>query len=101
LLNTVPGLFSDDVGVTPDLLGKVSEVGVCGDKLLTSVVLPVPGLAHDQNVVSTSEGVSVVGNWLENNFTLVSDGLVGAAAVVVPFWEVSERVHFVIKSSCL
>ncbi len=101
LLDTVPGLLSDDVGVAPDLLGKVSEVGVRGDELLASVVLPVPGLAHNQNVVSASEGVSVVCNWLEDNFTLVSDSLVSAATVVVPFWKISDRGDFVFESSCL
>jgi hypothetical protein len=90
LLHTVPDLLSDDIGVAPDLLGKVSEVSVGWDQFLASVVLPVPGLAHDQDVVATSEGVSVVCNWFEDNFALISHGLIGAATVVVPFREISK-----------
>jgi hypothetical protein len=77
----------------------VSEVGVSGNEYLAGVVLPVVGLAHYQDVVAASEGVSVVGHWLENDFTLISDSLVGAAAIVVPLGEIGEAVDFGVKCS--
>lgn len=94
LFNAVPGLLGNNIGVVPDLRGKVSEVSVCWNKFLASVVLPVPGFAHDQDVISSSEGVSVESNWFENDFTLVSDSLVGAAAIIVPLGEIGEAVDF-------
>ena len=61
----------------------MSEVSVCGNEFLTSVVFPVPGLAHDNDVVASSEGVSVERDWLQNNCTVVGDSLVYAGAVIV------------------
>ena len=84
MFDTIPGFFSDNFGSVPNFLGEVSEVSVCGNEFLASVVFPVPGLTHDHDVVASSEGVSVVRDWLQNNFTLVGDSLVGAAAVIVP-----------------
>ena len=87
--------------MVPNFLGEVSEVCVGWDKFLASVVLPVPGLAHNQDVVAASEWVSVVRNWFKNDLTLVSDSLVSAAAVIVPLWDVSKGLDWTIKSSCL
>lgn len=99
LLNAVPGLLSFNSGVVPNLESKVSEVGVGRNEYLAVVVLPVVGFAHDQDVVAASEGVSVVGNWLEDDFTLVSDSLVGAATIVVPVGDISEAGNFGLKCS--
>ena len=77
----------------------MSEVGVGGNKDLAVVILPVVGLAHDQDVVATSEWIFVVGDWLEDNFTLVSDSLVGAASIVVPLWDIGEAGDFGFESS--
>jgi len=85
LLNAVPNFFLLYSRVLPNFISIVSEVSVCGNELLASVVLPVPGLAHNKNVITTSEGVSVVSNWLQNNFGLVSDSLISAGAVIIPF----------------
>jgi hypothetical protein len=78
LLNTVPNFFLLYNRVVPDFIGIVSEVSVSGNELLASVVLPVPGLAHNKNVITTSEGVSVISNWLQNYLGLVSDSLISA-----------------------
>jgi hypothetical protein len=84
LFHTIPGFFSDNFGRVPNFLGEVSKVSVRGNEFLARIVFPVPGLAHDHDVVASSEGVSVERDWLQNNFTLVCYGLVGAAAVKVP-----------------
>ena len=99
MLNSVPGFFGLNSWVIPNFESKVSEVGVSGNEYLAGVVLPVVGLAHYQDVVAASEGVSVVGHWLENDFTLISDSLVGAAAIVVPLGEIGEAVDFGVKCS--
>ena len=99
MFNSVPGFLSLNLWVVPYFKGKVSEVGVCWNEFLAAVVFPVVCLAHNQNVVSTSEGVSVVGNWFEDDFTLISDSLVGAATIVVPFWNVGKAGHFGFESS--
>jgi len=78
LLNTVPNFFLLYNRVVPDFIGIVSEVSVSGNELLASVVLPVPGLAHNKNVITTSERVSVISNWLQNYLGLVSDSLISA-----------------------
>jgi len=90
LLDTVPGLLGGDFTLVPDLVGEVAEVGVGGDELLAVLVLPVKGLAHDQNVVTATERVGIVGDGLEDNLRFVGDGLVGGGAVVVPLGDVGE-----------
>lgn len=62
MLEAIPSFFSNNFGSVPDFLGEVSEVGVSWDELLAGAVLPVPGLCHDEDVVSASERVSVVSN---------------------------------------
>jgi hypothetical protein len=42
----------------------MSEIGVGWNELLAGVILPVPSITHNQNVISSSEGISVIGNWL-------------------------------------
>lgn len=76
LLDTVPGLLVLDGLVLPDLLGKVSEVSVGRDKLGTLVVLPSPALTHDDDVVTSTEGVSKHSDGLEDHLRLLGDGLV-------------------------
>ena len=101
MLNAVPGLFSDNLRVVPDFFRRVSEVCVCGNQLLASVVFPVPGLAHNQDIISTPEGVSVESNWLKDNFTLASHCLVGTTAIVVPLRKISNRIDLAVKHSSL
>ena len=90
MLNAVPNFFLLYCGIIPDFIGVVSEVSVSGNELLASVVFPVPGLAHNNDVVTASEGVSVVRNWIQNNLRLVSDSLISAGAIIVPLWKISK-----------
>ena len=76
LLNTVPGLFTLDSGLIPNLVSKVSEVGVGRDEFLAGVVLPVESLAHDDDVVTLAEWISEVRDWLEDDLGLLSHSLV-------------------------
>lgn len=62
LLDSIPGLLGE-VRI-PNLVGEMSEVGVGGDELLVGGVFPHVSLAEDHDVVSLSEGVSVVGDRL-------------------------------------
>lgn len=76
LFDTVPGLLTLDGGLIPNLVGKVSEVGVGWDKFLAGVVLPVEGLAHDDDVVTSAEWISEVSAWLKDNLRLFGDSLI-------------------------
>jgi hypothetical protein len=67
----------------------VSEVSVGRNELFTSVVFPVPCFALNNNIVATSEWVSVVSNWFENDFRLISDSISSAGAIIIPIWEIS------------
>jgi hypothetical protein len=93
LLDTVPGLFFLNEIVVPDFVGEVSEVGVGGDKLLASFVFPTPTLTEDKNIVAKAEGVTEVSDGLEDDLGLISDGLVGRGAIVVPFGDVGEAFN--------
>ena len=77
LLNTVPGLLLLDGGLVPDLFSEVSEVGVARNELLAGLVLPVEGLAHDEDVVALSEGVGIESDWFQDDLGLFGGGLVG------------------------
>ena len=90
LLNSVPGFFGFHRRVLPDLVGKVAEVGVGWHELRAAGVGPAPALAEHEDVVALAEGVAEVGHGLEDDLRLVSDRLVGARAIIVPFGDVSE-----------
>ena len=49
----------------------MSEVSVCWLSGGEALVGPDPGLAHDDNVLSLSEWVSAVVNWLKENLGVV------------------------------
>ena len=99
LLDSVPGFF---VGNSiPNFLGVVSEVSVVGDEFVELAISPDEALSEHNNVISLSEGVAEVCDWLKNNLGVLSRGLVGGRAVVVPLWEVCERVNFVAKGPAL
>jgi hypothetical protein len=93
LLDSVPGFF---VGNSiPNFLGVVSEVSVVGDEFVELAIGPDEALSEDNNVVSLSEGVAEVCDWLKNNLRVLSRGLISGRAVIVPLWKVCERVNFV------
>jgi hypothetical protein len=51
-----------------DSSSEVTEVGIGRLESGEFVVSPYEGLSHDDNVVTTSEGVGIVSHWLHNNF---------------------------------
>lgn len=99
LVHSEHRLFLNNFGGIEYLLREVSEVCVGRNELLVGSVLPVPCVAHDQNVVSTSEWVSIVGNRSENDFTLFEDCLISAAPVVVPLRDLAKVTNLVVESS--
>ena len=77
LLNTVPSLFTLNFRIFPDLIGEVSEVSVCRHEFFEGLIRPVECLAHDNDVITTAEGVTEHSDRLENNFRIFGDSLVG------------------------
>lgn len=57
LLDTIPGFLASDGRVVPDFSSKVSEICVAWDELFEVFVLPLECLTHDDDVVTSSEGV--------------------------------------------
>jgi len=101
LLDTVPSLLLGDFLMVPNLFGVVSEVGVCGDEFLASLVLPVEALTDDKNVVLSSEGISVDPDGLQNDLRLLSGGLVAGRSIVVPFGQFRDVLNRAIESASL
>ena len=101
LLYSVPNLFSLNKIVVPDFVGKVSKVGIGGDKLLTNCVFSTPDLTKEKNIVAKTEGVSEVSDGLEDDLGLISDGLVGRGATVVLFGDVGEALNLFGEGSAL
>jgi len=79
----------------------MSEVGVSRDQLLVGGVLPHVGLTKDKDVVSLSEGVTVVGDRLEVNLTVLSGGHVARRSIKVPHRKVSQGLNFLVESAAL
>ena len=101
LLDSEPWLLSGGELIFEDGLGEVAEVGVGGDELLAGSVLPLEGLGHDQDVVSSSEGIGEVGDWFHSNLGLLGGGLVAGRSVVVPIWEIGEGLDLLLESAAL
>jgi len=62
----------------------VSEVSVSRDQLLVGGVFPHVGLTEDDDVVSLSEGVTVVSDGLDVNLRVLSRSHVARRAIKVP-----------------
>jgi len=84
-----------------NFLGGGSEVGVGGGKFSAGAISPLVGLGHDDDMVSTSEGISVVGDGLHDDLGVVSVSLVAGGAIVVPVGEVSEGADATFNGSAL
>jgi hypothetical protein len=74
LFDSVPWYFFT-AGI-PNFGGKMTEVCVCGAELFEVGISPLPGFAHDHDVVSLSEGVTVVCAGLKDNLRVFCEGLV-------------------------
>lgn len=79
----------------------MAEVSVGRDELLVGGVLPHVSLAHDHDVVSLAEGVTIVGNGLEVNFRVFSRSHVARRAVEVPHGDLINCGDFLLESSAL
>jgi hypothetical protein len=101
LFDTVPGFLVLDKIMVPDFVGEVSEVGVGGNKLLATIILPAPALAEDKNVFPEAERITEVSDGLEDDLRLISDSLVGRGAIVIPFGYVSKGFHFIGEGAAL
>ena len=99
LLNSIPSFFTLNFFVFPDLISVVSEVSIGGYELFEGLVLPVERLAQDNNVIAAAEGVTEHRDGLENDFGHVGNGLVGRAAIVVPFRAFSNTVWALFKGT--
>ena len=99
LFDTEPWLIS--LCSIENFLGVNSEVGVGGGELLAGAISPLVGLGHDDDMVSTSEGISVVGDGLHDNLGVVSVSLVAGGTIVVPVGEVSEGADATFNGSAL
>lgn len=83
LLDGAPWLLS--LGGLVDLRSEMSEVGIAGKQLLTGSSSSMPGLADDQDVVSSSQGVLEEVDRSENDLGVLGRSLLGRGAVVGPF----------------
>ena len=77
LLNTVPSLFTFNFRIFPDLISEVSEVSVCRHEFFEGLIIPAEGLAHDNDIITTADGVTEHSDRFEYNFRIVGDSLVG------------------------
>lgn len=93
LLETEPGLLGRNLG--HDLVALVSVVGLVGGAIV------VVALGKDDDVVTTTERVGVVGNGTEVDIRVTAGGLVGGGTVKVPLLEVLERLDGAIESGGL
>jgi hypothetical protein len=84
-----------------DLFCEVSKICVCWDQLIELGICPDVAFSKNEDVVPLAEGVSKEGNWFENNFRVLSRGLVRGRAIVVPIWEVCEGSNFLVEGSAL
>ena len=78
-----------------------SKVTIGRHKLLAVGVSPSIGIGQDNEMLTLSERISVVGDRLHNDFRVVSGRLVARRAVIVPLREVFKRVHCARNSSAL
>lgn len=97
MLDSVPWLLIQ-FGVE-DLDGFISEVGVGWDELLVGGVLPGEGLGEDDDVVSSSERIWEVSDWLHDDFGVFGGGLVAGRTIIIPLWEISERLNLLGEGS--
>jgi len=70
LLDTEPWLLF--LNLVEDSHGMVSEVGLGWDQVFVGGIFPNEGLCQNKDVVSSSEGIWEHGNWLADNFRVLS-----------------------------
>ena len=101
LFDSEPRFFSDGFLVAENFVSEVSEVGVGGNQLLAGTVFPHECVAHDEDVVTSTEGVREEGDRSHDNLRIFSRGLVTAGSVVIPFRKVFNLLNFLLKGAAL
>lgn len=93
LLETEPGLLVSDLG--HDLVAVVSVVGLVGGAIV------VEALGKNDDVVTTTEGVGVVGGGAEVDIRVTTGGLVGGGTVEVPLLQVLDGLDGAVEGGGL
>lgn len=93
LLETEPRLLSGNLG--HDLVALVSVVGLIGGAIV------VVALGKNDDVVTTTERVGVVGSGTEVDIRVTAGGLVGGGTVEVPLLEILERLDGAVEGGGL
>merc|ERR1712165_512098 len=89
LLNSEPGVVA--LGLLHHLGALLPLVG------LSLLLVVLVGLAHHHDVLATPEGVRVEFDWVEVGIGVGSFSLVTRRSIVVPDWEVSDRVGVLLQ----
>jgi len=99
LLDTKPRLLS--LSCLKDLVGKVSEVGVCRDKILVLLICPLESLTENHDVVTTSEWIWVKLYGFKDYLRHFSWTLICGWTVIVPFWQILNLSDWALESPAL
>ena len=78
-----------------------AEVGVGGLEDLIGAVCPLVGVAHDEDVMTTAEGVPEDSDGAHDDLGVVSTGHVAGRAIEVPLGAVSNRVDLALNCPAL
>jgi len=84
LLKTKPGIVL--LGLFEDANGIVARVGLVGG------AIRVEAFSHDEDVVSSAEGILEDGNRLDEDVRVLAGGLSGGGTIKVPDAEVADRL---------
>ena len=76
MLNAEPWFFSHCSWMAENFVSEVPEVGVGWKQLLARAILPSERVAHDEDVVTSTEGIREVCYWSHDDFRVFSSRLV-------------------------
>jgi len=84
LLNTEPWFFIRFS--IKDLFCVFSKVSICWSKFFKSSISPLISFTENHDVISSSEWIREIKNWLQNDFWTFSSCLICWRAIIIPFW---------------
>jgi len=99
LLNAEPRLFVS--ASIKDFLSMDAEVGVGWLENLAGTVGPLVGVAHDEDVVATAEGVLEDGDGAHDDLRVIGVGLVARRTIIVPLGALLDGSDLALQSSAL
>ena len=76
MLDAEPWFFSHCSWMAENFVSEIPEVGVGWKELLACAILPSERLAHDKDVVTSTEGIGEVGDRSHDDFGIFSSRLV-------------------------